>query len=251
MSKEIEVVWYGGQRGSWCAAIVEFLTEGFVHRMDLRELKGDGAIVVVKADQVKDINVLARDLAALHWCLLIVTANEDGLLATSQFKEKTERTVVLSMRDSGMLQPNCFLWLQTPHRHQFARRFLPWGWTPGCATEVHAKKIWDWSFAGQITHTRRQQFKIMVRENPKVRDGLYSLVESDGFAKGVPQDMYYRLVAGAKVVPCPSGPVTVDSMRVCESLQLGAVPKLRRPQSLCGSPHTMADGGLTGRVQEL
>jgi hypothetical protein len=47
---------------------------------------------------------------------------------------------------------------------------------------------------------------------------------SDGFAKGISQAEYYTLLGRTKVVPCPSGPFTVDSFRVCEALQLGAIP---------------------------
>ena len=50
------------------------------------------------------------------------------------------------------------------------------------------------------------------------------LVTSEGFSQGIAQDAYYKTLAATKVAPCPSGPITVDSMRVCEALQLGAVP---------------------------
>ena len=57
----IEVVWWGGQRGSWCQAIVEFLTEGMTHRMDISELQGDGAIVGGEGGPDEDARPRARD----------------------------------------------------------------------------------------------------------------------------------------------------------------------------------------------
>ena len=67
----IEVVWWGGQRGSWCQCIVEFLTEGMTHRMDISELQGDGAIVVVKADQIKSAEESCNStkILLLKWML--------------------------------------------------------------------------------------------------------------------------------------------------------------------------------------
>lgn len=54
----------------------------------------------------------------------------------------------------------------------------------------------------------------------------WSLVETSSFGQQEPmnQEEYYRVMAASKVIPCPSGPVTVDSLRVCEALQLGAIP---------------------------
>jgi hypothetical protein len=203
-----EVVWYEGQRGSWCQAIVEWLTEGFTHRMGINESKSDGAIVVVKADSLPDgsCEKFVQDTEHLKWMLCIMTGNEEGTV------------------DIQALEGDCRvkLWLQTPHRYQAADRVLPWGWTPGCSTEIHNSKFWDWSFAGQITHKRREEFlKVAEKTN-----GIKLLLTTKGFAKGVSQEAYYKIIAGTKVAPCPSGPITVDSFRVCEALQLGAVPIL-------------------------
>lgn len=215
-----EVVWWNGQRGSWCQAIVEFLTEGFEHRMSVKELEGDGAVVVVKADQVTDINALAADLVGLSWHLLIITANEDGKLGLAV--DGDLRAVFVE--DKGYVQRNFRMWLQTPHRHQTADAYLPWGWTPGCVKQRNDEKFYDWSFAGQITHKRRKEFfRMAIRLNEY---GKNLLVPSTKFAGGNPQDSYYEMLSLTKVAPCPSGPVTVDSLRVCEALQLGAVPVL-------------------------
>jgi hypothetical protein len=207
----IEVVWWNGQRGSWCQTIVEFLTEGMTHRMDIKELQGHGAIVVVKADQYprkSQAEEFLRETAQLKWFLLIVTANE-------------EIGMPMALFDANKLRFR--KWLQTPHKWQQCDHALPWGWTPGCMKEVHSPKLWDWSFAGQITHSRREEFLKVART---MDDHQRMLVTSAGFSQGIPQEMYYKMLAGTRVAPCPSGPITVDSMRVCEALQLGAIPIL-------------------------
>jgi hypothetical protein len=204
----IEVVWWGGQRGSWCQAIVEFLTEGMTHRMAISELQGDGAVFVVKADQFQRKSMVVQfheDTVRLNWMLLIVTANEEIGWPMAYF----ERT--------GKFKK----WLQTPHRFQACSRAIPWGWTPGCATEVRIPKLYDWSFGGQITHSRREEFLKVARTLPAENR---MLVTSEGFSQGIAQGAYYKMLAATKVAPCPSGPITVDSMRVCEALQNGCVP---------------------------
>ena len=74
--------------------------------------------------------------------LLIVTANEDGDSDMARF-------VPLNLKFKK--------WLQTPHKWQECDRAIPWGWTPGCATEAHIQKPLDWFFAGQVTHARRDE----------------------------------------------------------------------------------------------
>lgn len=208
----VEVLWYGGQRGSWCHGIVEWLTSGFTHRMTLKEVEGDGAIVVVKADWMKDkatVDKFHEETVRLKWLVLFVTANEEGLFSVANY----ERTGAFKK------------WLQTPHRHQAADHYLPWGWTPGCSSDIEAKKELDCSFAGQITHRRRWD---MMAAFPEIAMAVrkWEFHGSDGFAKGISQSEYYAMIGRSKVVPCPSGPLTVDSFRVCEALQLGAIPVL-------------------------
>ena len=38
------------------------------------------------------------------------------------------------------------------------------------------------------------------------------------------RDEYYQVMTRSKVVLCPSGPVTVDTFRVCEALEAGCIP---------------------------
>ena len=209
MQTPIEVLWKDGQRGSWCQAIVEYLTQGFTHRED--RIHGEGSIVVVKADQIKSMDALNDYVRSLKWCLLIVTANEDGTWQGDRFQH-----------------PNSLVWLQTPHKAQHCHRALPWGWTPGCSVEVRSSKFFDWSFAGQITHRRREECVAALKAGAMGSHKNWSLVETSSFGQQEPMNQgdYYRAMAASKVIPCPSGPVTVDSLRVCEALQLGAIPVL-------------------------
>lgn len=199
----IPVLWYNGQ-SSWCHTIARFFTnqECFAHFSRGEALpEHQVAVVVIKADEV-DVDELNVDLWRHPAVLLMVCSNEDG---------KFERTRIL--------HPRFKTWLQTPHPGQEAHRFFPWGWTPGCTSSA-AEKSLDYFFAGQNTHVRRAECLQALHGI----GGNGIVISTQGFAQGLPRERYVDLMAMARVAPCPSGPVTLDSFRVCEALELGAIP---------------------------
>jgi hypothetical protein len=161
------------------------------------------AIVVVKADQTPSVQQLNADLAQIGRGVLIITGNEEGTFPTVSLKH-----------------PSMKIWLQTPSPKQNANRYLPWGWTPrDIEPPTSSERIFDWSFAGQNSHVRRHECIEALR---KIPHGL--LTETDGFSQGLSRNIYWELLHSTKLVPCPSGPITVDSFRVCEALEAGAIP---------------------------
>ena len=80
-------------------------------------------------------------------------------------------------------------------------------------------KVDDWFFSGQITHSRREE---CVKELRDMKKG--NLIETEGFTQGIPQEDYFNHMSQAKIAPCPSGPITVDSFRLFEALELGCIP---------------------------
>jgi hypothetical protein len=203
-------VWYAGQRGSWSQTIVEWLCRGFHHHSRVDTVPKDAnAVVCVKADSMlgdkEKINVLMHELKRLPGGVVIVVSNEEGEFPTSLLFEKC---------------PHMKIWLQSRGPFQFAHHYIPWGWTPA-SPRFGMKRRLDWSFLGQVTHQRRHECVDVFRNIPR---GL--LVETDGFAKGIRHDIYHETLSVTKFVPCPSGPITVDSFRVCEALQMGAIPLL-------------------------
>lgn len=81
------------------------------------------------------------------------------------------------------------------------------------------EKVWDWAFMGQVTHYRRQKLMEAVADVP---NGM--AIPTDGFAKGLKHPEYLRRTALSKTVLCPPGPISVDSFRLYEALEAGAVP---------------------------
>jgi len=72
---------------------------------------------------------------------------------------------------------------------------------------------------GQVTHIRRIQCVEQLRKMP---NGY--LLENKGFWQGLERSEYYRVLASAKIIPCPSGPTTPDSFRMAEALEAGCLP---------------------------
>jgi hypothetical protein len=203
---KIPVLWYRGSNSSWCHALPKWLMQSasYEHLTKYSDVPSDGAIVVIKADHV-DADELSYDLARFKWLLLIVCANEEGKWAAnaSDWRNPTK------------------VWLQTPAPHQKFDRAIPWGWAAECVTgSLGRQRSLDWFFSGQVTHLRRIQC-IEGMENC-IGNGV--VVSTRGFSQGMPRDIYLQLLESAKLAPCPSGPITVDSFRVCEALEMGAVP---------------------------
>lgn len=78
----------------------------------------------------------------------------------------------------------------------------------------------DFFFAGQITHERREAVAAQLRELPNGE-----LYETYSFgAEALPRSQYCAHLAQAKIAPCPSGPVHVDSFRIWEALEAQCLP---------------------------
>jgi hypothetical protein len=78
----------------------------------------------------------------------------------------------------------------------------------------------DWFFAGQITHSRRHHCVRFLENIPRGE-----LIKTGGFSQqALSRTDYYTRMSRCKIVPCPGGPVTPDTIRVAEALEAGCVP---------------------------
>jgi hypothetical protein len=172
--------------------------------------EGEGAIVIIPARyHYRDIDRINSDLARFPWLILMIVGDEESTFPTDKIQH-----------------PNMKLWVMTPipGRHK-ADHFLPHGYTPDTRkflsqfTAEAAAKSRDWFFSGQITHPRREACAAVLRDRI---DGIFNPTAC--FAQGMSHEEYYKNMAMAKVIPCPSGPATPDSFRVIEALEAGCVP---------------------------
>lgn len=226
----INVVWKTYQpdtiaRGYWDQGLLEDLFDGKWPVPGFREFRhsesfdyvepGDGAVVVVPArHNVDHVAKLNADIAGLPWVVLILTGDEES---------------VFDWR--AVVHPNMRKWVMSPtpglHPHDASMQYLGSGYPP------HARECLSGSFAmprdldvffsGQDTHQRRHDcIEEITVQFPYA--GTAYVNGTEGFTQGLEKCEYFRYMATTKLAPCPSGPVSVDSFRVYEALESGAIP---------------------------
>ena len=179
----------------------------FSHCTSFQDIpEGEGAVIVLPARHHADYaERLNADIARLPWVVLYLIGDEENVFPV--FK---------------LSHPNLTVFQQMKEPSKLGHGF-PNGYTPDTKMldgMSHEKNL-DWFFSGQITHIRREQCASQLRQMP----GGY-LYESKGFTQGLQHEDYFRQMAAAKIVPCPSGPVAPDTFRVYEALEAGCIPIL-------------------------
>ena len=186
---------------------------GFVHRNGFEQLPEDapGAVIVIHGEHLMGkILELSERIKNLRWAISIIIGDEPA-----QF------------RSNFLVGDRKKVWIQMPipGRSDHASRRLICGYPhdapiflANCA-DLIAKKSLDWSFAGQVNNINRRQCAQILRE---LKNGF--LYESPRFWSGIPRDEYYGIMADSKVVVCPTGACTPDTLRVAEALEAGCVP---------------------------
>jgi hypothetical protein len=82
-----------------------------------------------------------------------------------------------------------------------------------------------WSFAGNLASTRRS----LVRQLSDIEPNFLHVTGTrDQSAKWLAPDEYLRILGDSVFVPCPMGNVNLESFRVYEALECGAVPIVER-----------------------
>lgn len=126
---------------------------------------------------------------------------------------------------ADLVHPNSRTWVQTPWPGRTkADRYLIVGYPNDCVEMLRnhraAEKDLEYFFSGQITHPRREACLAALQSCG--RHGV--IAKSTHFGGGLDHPTYFNYMSRAKVVPCPSGPATPDTYRMCEALEAGAVP---------------------------
>jgi hypothetical protein len=209
----IDVEWMHGS-GWWDQGLVARLLSGeewppggyrFDHYTEPMQERG-GGVLVVPGRFVAVADVQAR-IDGMPWVLVVVTSDEESTFSWWELRHPAMR-----------------LWVQTADRDG-ADVYLGEGFAADYPEMLQGEAlppVHDWSFAGQVTHARRQEAAAAMRTMPNGE-----LVETDRFLddeRGLDRESYVHLLATTKVVPCPSGPETPDTFRGWEALEAGALP---------------------------
>jgi hypothetical protein len=192
------------KRGYWDYGVLHDLLNGFEFEEVDQLPKVEIGIVVIPARHHADhVYAINSQLKNIQKVVLFCMGDEEGELSVEEIKH-----------------PNIRIWVQNPQpgRHDKYHK-LGTGWTPHTKRGELPTKELDWAFMGQVTHSRRQE---CVEQLRNMQNGY--LLESEGFTQGLKPEEYNEKMSQAKIIPCPSGPVTCDSFRIFESLELGAIP---------------------------
>jgi hypothetical protein len=215
-----EVVWYEksldpDRRSHYAISTLlndAFDTVGdFVHRSTFAELP-EGikqAVVVIHAGHdLGHIDDIQNHLNQLDRSLVILIGDEGAQFPAQRLMATNRR-----------------IWVQmpVPGKHDFASHYLICGHphdAPPILAKLAAKeKVLNWFYSGQVQNARRRQ---CVDQLQKMGGGV--LNTTPGFWQGYEHEQYYALMAQAKIIPCPAGSCTPDTIRVAEAIEAGCVP---------------------------
>lgn len=186
---------------------------GFVHRNGFKELppEENGAVVIVHGEhQAPNAQYVVDMVARLGWAVTIVIGDDAGIFPSERLQAPRKK-----------------VWVQMPIPgvHDFADRRLICGFphdAPACLELCEKEKrqrAYSWSFAGQVNNENRRRCVAQLR---MLHHGF--LLETPGFWQGLDRVEYYRGMANSKIVMCPSGACTPDTLRLAEALEAGCVP---------------------------
>lgn len=172
-----------------------------------------GAVVVVPFRHMTEhVGWLAKQLDRLTWSVVILTSEEEWLGDWRALEAENRRLWVMQARPE----------------HENVSQMLPCGWYPGTregiAVVPYAARPLAWFFAGQVTHVRREECVAALRRTRPYVDNVLHENATYFDTTQMNQATYYELIAQAKIVPCPSGPVSLCTGRVEEALEAGCVP---------------------------
>lgn len=120
---------------------------------------------------------------------------------------------------NSLYHPRMKVWLQYPKEWHQVDHLLPAGYSPGCQDIKVKEKNLEWFWGGQVNHQDRIDLVHVLRE---LDNGF--LLETAGFTQGIELEDYLELMAQAKLVPCPRGNISPDTMRMYDALELGCTP---------------------------
>ncbi len=170
----------------------------------------------------------------LRDAVILVAARHVAPEVVAGLTAKIENPVVILLSDEECSfdetkVPGATFIVQTPaprHAHS-AVGFLPVGYSRAAKLMSQrlgrraAVKTTAVGFIGQVTHPLRRAWAGIMGD---MAPANWDLEFTEGFMQGAPQEQYAERVSALSVAPAPSGPVTPDTFRLWEALELGAYP---------------------------
>jgi hypothetical protein len=208
----MNVVWYNKCFGNWDHGLISSIFDKHPDKFEQHNLavspEFERAIVVVAGRP--DVTELRQYLNKMQSGVVILTSEEDSF-----FDWK------------AAIPEHLEVWTQyySPNKSEIKTRLLL-----GAPTRLrdfkintHLPKKYLWSFVGQVQNESRQACVNVLRNLP---DGYLQEVQwfggqGDG---AVEYQNYLDIMCQSKYVICPSGSMSVDSFRLYEAIECGAIP---------------------------
>ncbi len=197
----------------WCAGfILDILKDLSIDIKQASSLKKELTAVVLipasyHAELVDDIN---KELSKLNRVVLFLMGDEENVFPVDKISHE-----------------NIEIWVQypDPKKHDKYHKLgtgYPQHMKEHLSKEAPEKTV-NIFFAGQMTHQRRREANDEILKY-SYADTNVKLLTTRGFTQGESHSQYYQDMMSAKIAPCPSGAVTVDSFRLFEALECMSIP---------------------------
>jgi hypothetical protein len=214
----IDVIWYKACRGNWdCGLLLSIFDKYPQHfnqinskMVPMFNTEDSRAIVIVTG--CPDEKELRQCLNNLQSGIVILTSEEDAYF---------------DWRNAIPQNPNLELWTQ--YYYQQNKKPIKKRLLLGAPNRIRDYKInrdlekkYLWSFVGQVQNPSRQQ---CVEVLSKLDNGLlHTALAFGGEVGGVEYQNYLDILCQTKYAICPPGSMCVDSFRLYEAIECGAVP---------------------------
>ena len=168
-----------------------------------------GFVVIPGAYQADKIDYINAYLQKFKKCVVIVTSDEENKFPIEKLEHQ-----------------NMKLYATYAYNSKANVTWLPIGPPPQIrdAYKNFTTKQLDLFYSGQVNHDSRRDMMKALENMPNSQ-----IFSSDGFAKGLSHEEYYKYMIQAKVVPAPRGNISPDSFRLYEAIECGAVPIAENP----------------------
>lgn len=161
---------------------------------------------------------------------------------------------LVHLSDEGFIDDiGAYQWCRRVYRNYWSRFFshddrivcFPLGPRRGVAvnrlSEPASRRKRLWGFAGDVNKSGRAE---MAAEMSSVAEGFVHFTSGFAAADGLSSNEYEEMLGQVAFAPCPSGFVNLDTFRVYEALECGAIPIVERRHNhdyfagMCG-PHPL------------
>lgn len=208
----INVIWYNACRGNWdsglLCSIFDAHPDKFIQHNSKPNVYCNHAIVIVAG--CPEIIPLRNYLESIPVGIVILTSEEDSFFDWKK-----------------AIPPHLKIWTQyySPNKSEIKERLLlgPPSRLKDYKINKHLPKKYLWSFVGQVQNPFRQACVDVLKTLP---DGFIHVAEMFGGVgdTGMEYQEYLDIMCQSEFVICPAGSMCVDSFRLYEAMECGAIP---------------------------